>query len=57
MNGLPQGMNGLPQGMNVGMMPNGGAPGAAPGTGGNGVSAEDMIKKLMAEQSSQGASR
>jgi hypothetical protein len=58
MNGLPQGMNGLPQGMNVGMMSNGGAPvGAAPGAGGNGVSAEDMIKKLMAEQNNQAGNR
>ena len=49
LNGMQQGMGGLPQGM--GMMPNGGAPpGAVPGPGGNGVSAEDMIKKLMAEQ-------
>jgi len=55
MNGMPQGMNGLPQGM--GMMQNGGAPGAVPGPGGNGVSAEDMIKKLMAEQNSQGGGR
>ena len=40
------GMNSLPQGMNVGMLSNGGAPvGAAPGAGGNGVSAEYMIKK------------
>ncbi len=55
MNGMSQGMNGLPQGM--GMMPNGGAPGAVPGPGCNGVSAEDMIKKLMAEQNSQGGGR
>mmetsp|Transcript_32786 Transcript_32786/g.55492 ORF Transcript_32786/g.55492 Transcript_32786/m.55492 type:complete len:470 (-) Transcript_32786:1446-2855(-) len=53
--GMPQGMNGLPQGM--GMMPNGGVPGAVPGPGGNGVSAEDMIKKLMAEQNGQGGNR
>ena len=43
------GMNGVP-GMNVGMM-SGGAPGAT--NAGIGVSNEDMIKKLMAEQSSQ----
>jgi UDP-N-acetylenolpyruvoylglucosamine reductase len=44
------GMNGVP-GMNVGMM-SGGAPGAHTNAG-IGVSNEDMIKKLKAEQSSQ----
>jgi len=59
MNGVPQGMmmNGLPQGMNVGMMSNGGVPGAVPGAGGNGVSAEEMIKKLMSDQNNQAANR
>ena len=55
LNGMQQGMSGLPQGM--GMMPNGGAPGAVPGPGGNGVSAEDMIKKFMAEQNGQAGNR